>query len=96
LEGRLVVEAGCVWLDRIDGDDRVLAIWPEGSRLTYENDAAVVRTALGDLIGRAGETTIYGGGAYDDRAFIDSILATPIPAECASDQFWLVTESEDE
>jgi hypothetical protein len=94
INGRLEVEDGCAWIVRVDDESRLLAVWPEGSILSYEGEAAVVRTVDGNLIGREGHEAVYGGGSYDDLAFIDSILVTPIPDECEPQDWWVVTAPE--
>lgn len=94
VEGRLQFEDGCAWIMRVDDESRVLAVWPEGSVLSYEGETAVVRTVEGTLLGREGQATVFGGGSYNDLAFIESILVTRIPDQCESEGWWVVTPPE--
>jgi hypothetical protein len=90
LEGELVIEDGCTWIEDAASGTRYLAVWPEGSQLRGEGGAEVVRSAESVILGRAGATSEFLGGEYRDGSFVRSVLVTPIPDRCVSDIWWLV------
>jgi hypothetical protein len=91
--GTLSIEDGCTWLKPTAGP-RHLAVWPEGSFLRTESGRAIVRNRDGLAIAVTGESREYLGGGYTDQAFIESILLTPAPENCATRYWWLVRTPE--
>lgn len=88
VEGTLVQEGQCLFLVDSEGVRR-LPIWPPGVRLEGSDlvEGRDLLTAVGDHVG-------LGGGEYteEDRAFLETLLESPIPPGCGVGRYWLVVE----
>lgn len=88
LEGELVVEDDCLWIETGTGE-RVLPLWPSDVRLgMVESRPAILGPDLEVLL-ETGSRSSLGGSETDlERA---RELTGPIPEECASGSFWVVS-----
>ncbi len=86
IDGTLVQEEGCLWLDSASG--RHLMLWPPGSSLV---DLDGQRTVRND-----GHTAVVGahvsaaGGEQKNYGFVVELIGREVPEPCrASGQYWL-------
>jgi hypothetical protein len=89
LEGILVEEDGCLW---VEADPfRSLVLWPtDSSAVIDDSDRVVVRNGGHEAI--VGTAITAGGGEYTDEhyAFVVEILGEALPSACrASGLYWI-------
>jgi hypothetical protein len=89
LTATLVADGGCVYASSTDPTGRWLPIWPLGFQLdgqSIKNGSDVVAVISG--------VVKLGGGEYHASQvdFFRTLLTSPIPDACQSDEYWLVTE----
>jgi hypothetical protein len=89
IRGVLVLDSDCLWIDI--GEERYLALWPEGWTVARSGDTVTVTDPAGASL--ATGTEIYvGGGEEVDQDFMASLLDAPVPEACRGEPGWLVTE----
>ena len=88
LEGTLVEDDGCLWLES-DGS-RWLVLWPNGAQAVEANVGVVVREGTNEAV--VGEPIRLGGGEYgiEKYAFVADLIGEEVPPVCReSGLFWL-------
>lgn len=94
IEGTLVAEGGCLWVDGPSG--RMLALWPAAAHLESEDGGLVVRQ--GDHVARAGTAISAAGGVYNHadhyRFIVDDLIGEAIPADCQAEGYVLLYEAD--
>jgi len=88
LEGTLIEESGCLWVDA-DGS-RWLVLWPSSARAVEADAGLVVRDGTNEEV--VGEPMRLGGGEYgmNNYDFVVDLIAEEVPPACGeSGQFWL-------
>lgn len=93
VEGRLIEEGGCLWLERSD-DQGGLLLWPSHAQLVEENGARVVRQD--GFQAEVGQVMAATGGQYnheDHYDFVVELIGQAIPAACRSDYYWLAFDA---
>lgn len=88
LEGTLVDDDGCLWIE--DDVFRWLVLWPSGSSAVEDNGQVVVRSDGNRAA--VGTQVSAGGGEYrqDNYNFVVELIGEQIPNRCrASGLYWL-------
>jgi len=89
IEGTLTLDSGCLWIDA--GEERYLALWPEGWTVARSGDTVTVTDPAGTSL-VSGTVITVGGGEEVDQEFMASLLDAPVPEACRGEPGWLVTE----
>ena len=89
IEGTLTLDFGCLWIDA--GEERYLALWPEGWTVARPDDTVTVTDPAGTSL-VSGTVITVGGGEEVDQEFMASLLDAPVPEACRGEPGWLVTE----
>lgn len=90
IEGELTFRDQCLWIET--GEVRYLALWPGGSEVDDVSSSITIVTPAGD-IHTAGDAIHVGGGEVNDLGFLDTLVTSAIPEECADTPAWLITEN---
>jgi hypothetical protein len=88
LEGRLVDETDCLWIEA-DGF-RWLILWPADSSAVEDGEQVIVRNGGHEAV--VGTQISAAGGEYNDEhfEFVRMILTAPLPQACrSSGLYWL-------
>jgi len=85
----LVLDSSCLWLEPQEGEERFMALWPEGWNLRRAGDDLEVRTPSGAaaVVGQA--ITVGGGEMPED--YVAQLVTPPVPERCRGSKGWLVT-----
>lgn len=89
IEGQLTLEEDCLWIDT--GEQRYLALWPEGSEIDAHGDSISVILPAGDTL-TVGGSIYVGGGEVTDQDFLVTLVDSPVPEVCSGQPGWLITE----
>jgi hypothetical protein len=100
IEGRLVVEDGCIYVTA--SDERWLLLWPDGYRASRDGRGGIqVTTDDGSLVGSEGASVRLGGGetrpdevggAAAAEAWASDLTGEQMPDRCG-DLYWIVSPS---
>ena len=92
IEGVVRVTDGCIFLGA--GDELYLLLWPGDFALTNIGGMSAVADGQDRIVAEDGMRVMYGGGEYlpEHKAFVEGLISTEIPEDCATHRFWLVTE----
>lgn len=88
LEGTLLEEDGCLWIE--SRDIRWLVLWPGGSSVVEEGEQIVVRNGGERAV--VGSDVSAGGGEYgpEHYDFVVGLIGEEVPAACrVAGLYWL-------
>ena len=88
IEGELVIEHGCIRVEKIDGVD-LLLIWPPGFELSVDGGDVRISDDTGTSLSVGEEVRIGGGGA--PLALVQVLVEQPLPNDCPG-PYWVVGE----
>ena len=88
LDGRLVRDAGCLWI--ATRDQRYLALWPDGYRPDFDDVGVVVLDASGEQVGVEGSLIVVGGGEWPIEE-VSTTARSSVPPRCLTGSAWLVS-----
>lgn len=87
LIGTLQLEDGCLYVRSLQGEERVLPIWPPEFTLRTEGEQVLVIDAEGQVAARVGEEVSMGGGHVP---LSDEWVLGQIPPACRGDEYFIV------
>lgn len=95
-QGVLRIERGCTWIEQapaMDAPGRFVRpiLWPGAAQLSQA--AGELRVVLDGVTFSDGNEITIGGGEYNDRVFVESLVG-PLPADCVADSYVLATKVE--
>lgn len=88
LEGTLVEEDGCLWIEA--GDDRWLVLWPGGTSVANDGGQLVVQSGGAQAV--VGTRVSAGGGEYGpgNYRFVVELIGEEVPSACQqTGLYWL-------
>ncbi len=88
LEGTLVEEDGCLWIE--PDDTRRLVLWPGGTSVANDGDQLVLQSAGEQVI--VGTQVSSGGGEYGpgNYRFVVELIGEEVPSACQqTGLYWL-------
>lgn len=80
LEGTLIEDDGCLWIEA--GDDRWLVLWPSGTSVANDGGQLVVQ--IGGETAVEGQRVSAGGGEYgpENYRFVVELIGEEVPTAC--------------
>lgn len=87
LQGRLVVDDDCLWVETLTGE-RYLALWPADTTRGMINLEPAILGPGGELLVESGSLAMLGGS--ETTREVAERLVGGIPQACASESFWVV------
>jgi hypothetical protein len=88
LVGKLELVEGCLQVDSLYGDGRIIPVWPAEYTLSNEDDGLIILDGDGNLLIREGEEVYMGGGEGSDSGMLVCVRRQ-LPKTC-SGKFWYV------
>ena len=89
LIGGLVVEEGCLRVNRSDADISYLPVWPPDFTLSIEADAVLLLNGGGEVVASVGQHVRVSGGAVRSAERLDQRVREKLTAGCAG-PYWIV------
>lgn len=88
LEGTLIEEDGCLWIEA--ADDRWLVLWPSGTSVITDGGQLVVQSGAEPAV--VGTRVSAGGGEYGpgNYRFVVELIGEEVPSACQqAGHYWL-------